>query len=61
MQTVTIKNLTKNFGDTIALDNLSLNIEKGKIIHDSLIGSKLHLQRVFINIINNAIKYNKKN
>ena len=42
-------------------EGISLNIEKGKIIHDSLIGSKLHLQRVFINIINNAIKYNKKN
>ena len=31
VQTVTIKNLTKKFGDTVALDNLSLNIQKGKI------------------------------
>ena len=31
MQTVTIKNLTKNFGSSVAIDNLSLNIEKGKI------------------------------
>ena len=31
MQTVTIKNLTKKFGSTVAIDNLSLNIEKGKI------------------------------
>lgn len=29
--TVTIKNLTKTFGSTVAIDNLSLNIEKGKI------------------------------
>ena len=31
MATVTIKNLTKKFGNTVAIDNLSLNIEKGKI------------------------------
>ncbi len=31
MNTVEIKNLTKTFGKTTALDNLSLNIEKGKI------------------------------
>lgn len=31
MQTVTIKNLTKKFGSTVAIDNLSLNIERGKI------------------------------
>lgn len=31
MQTVTIKNLTKTFGNTVALNNLSLNIEKSKI------------------------------
>ena len=31
MNTVEIKNLTKKFGNTVAIDNLSLNIEKGKI------------------------------
>lgn len=31
MNTVEIKNLTKTFGKVTALDNLSLNIEKGKI------------------------------
>lgn len=31
MQTATIKNLTKKFGKITAIDNLSLNIEKGKI------------------------------
>lgn len=42
-------------------EGITLKFEKGKITHDSLIGSKIHIQRVFINIINNAIKYNKKN
>ena len=31
MNAVEIKNLTKIFGSTVALNNLSLNIEKGKI------------------------------
>lgn len=31
MQTVKISNLTKTFGSSVAIDNLSLNIEKGKI------------------------------
>lgn len=30
MQTVRIKNLTKSFAEIRAVDNLSLNIEKGK-------------------------------
>ena len=53
MNTVTIKNLTKNFGDTIALDNLSLNIEKGKIT--GLIGAdgagKTTLLRTIIGLL----------
>ena len=31
MNTVEIKNLTKKFGNSVAIDNLSLNVEKGKI------------------------------
>lgn len=31
MNTVQIKNLTKTFDSTLAIDNLSLDIEKGKI------------------------------
>ena len=31
--TVEIKNLTKKFGSTVAIDNLSLNIEKGKGVY----------------------------
>lgn len=53
MNTVTIKNLTKNFGDTVALDNLSLNIEKGKIT--GLIGAdgagKTTLLRTIIGLL----------
>ena len=53
MQTVTIKNLTKKFGDTVALDNLSLNIEKGKIT--GLIGAdgagKTTLLRTIIGLL----------
>ena len=53
MYTVEIKNLTKNFGSVIALDNLSLNIEKGKII--GLIGAdgagKTTLLRTIIGLL----------
>ena len=53
MQTVTIKNLTKKFGSTVALDNLSLNIEKGKIT--GLIGAdgagKTTLLRTIIGLL----------
>lgn len=53
MQTVTIKNLTKTFGSTVALDNLSLNIEKGKIT--GLIGAdgagKTTLLRTIIGLL----------
>lgn len=53
MQTVTIKNLTKKFNSTIAIDNLSLNIEKGKIT--GLIGAdgagKTTLLRTIIGLL----------
>ena len=53
MQTVTIKNLTKKFGSTTAIDNLSLNIEKGKIT--GLIGAdgagKTTLLRTIIGLL----------
>ena len=42
-------------------EGITLKFEKGKITHDSLIGSKIHIQRAFINIIYNAIKYNREN
>ena len=53
MNTVEIKNLTKTFGKIIALDNLSLNIEKGKIT--GLIGAdgagKTTLLRTIIGLL----------
>ena len=53
MQTVTIKNLTKKFASTAALDNLSLNIDKGRIT--GLIGAdgagKTTLLRIIIGLL----------
>ena len=53
MQTVAIKNLTKKFGSTVAIDNLSLNIERGKIT--GLIGAdgagKTTLLRTIIGLL----------
>lgn len=53
MNTVEIKNLIKKFGSTIAIDNLSLNIEKGKIT--GLIGAdgagKTTLLRTIIGLL----------
>lgn len=53
MNTVEIKNLTKTFGSIIALDNLSLDIEKGKIT--GLIGAdgagKTTLIRLIIGLL----------
>ena len=51
--TVEIKNLTKKFGSTVAIDNLSLNIERGKIT--GLIGAdgagKTTLLRTIIGLL----------
>ena len=53
MNAVEITNLTKTFGSTTALDNLSLNIEKGKIT--GLIGAdgagKTTLLRTIIGLL----------
>ena len=53
MQTVTIKNLTKKFGSAVAIDNLSLDIERGKIT--GLIGAdgagKTTLLRTIIGLL----------
>lgn len=53
MDTVSIKNLTKTFGTTTAIDNLSLNVEKGKIT--GLIGAdgagKTTLIRLIIGLL----------
>lgn len=39
--------------------NISLIIEKCENIHNRLIGSPLHVKRVLMNIISNAVKYGK--
>ena len=53
MNTVEIKNLTKKFGSTVAIDDLSLNIERGKIT--GLIGAdgagKTTLLRTIIGLL----------
>lgn len=53
MKTVTIKNLTKKFNSTVAIDNLSFEIEKGKIT--GLIGAdgagKTTLLRTIIGLL----------
>lgn len=49
MHTVQIKNLTKTFGRTTAIDNLSLNIEKGKIT--GLIGADAAGKTTLIRLI----------
>src|SRR5574344_314200 len=53
MNAVEIKNLTKNFGNIIAVDNISLNIKKGQIT--GLIGAdasgKTTLMRMIIGLL----------
>lgn len=49
MQTVLIKNLTKTFGKTTAIDNLTLNIERGKIT--GLIGADASGKTTLIRLI----------
>ena len=49
MHTVQIKNLTKKFGSTTAINNLSLNIEKGKIT--GLIGADASGKTTLIRLI----------
>ena len=39
--------------------NISVTIEKCENIHNRLIGSPLHVKRVLMNIISNAVKYGK--
>ncbi len=36
-------------------------VHKYRVIHENLIGSPLHVKRVVMNILTNAIKYNKDN
>ncbi len=57
MQIVKIQGLTKKFGDLIAVDNVSLEIEQGEIY--SLLGPNGAGKSTIINIISGLLKMNK--
>jgi signal transduction histidine kinase/CheY-like chemotaxis protein len=40
---------------------ITMKLEDGGICHSCLLGSPLHMRQVIINIIGNAVKYNKEN
>lgn len=40
---------------------IQITVHKYRVIHENLIGSPLHVKRVVMNILTNAIKYNKDN
>ena len=40
---------------------IQIVVHKYRVIHENLIGSPLHVKRVVMNILSNAIKYNKDN
>ncbi len=54
---INIENLTKNFGDNIAVDNLTLSIEKGEIL--GLLGPNGAGKTTTINIITSILKPTK--
>lgn len=56
-----ITNLRDVFSEAIAEKGIEFEIKKHNIIHEELIGSPLHIQRIIQNIESNAIKYNKPN
>lgn len=41
--------------------HISFEIQTEHIVHNDLLGSPLHLRRILLNLISNAIKYNKPN
>ena len=41
-------------------NGLTFNVEKYEVVHENLIGSPIHLQRILMNFASNAIKYNRK-
>ena len=44
-----------------AEQNIRIMWEKKEVIHPNLIGSPVYVKRVMMNILSNAVKYNKKN
>lgn len=53
MSYIEVKNVTKEFGSTVALDNISLNIEKGKIY--GLLGRNGAGKTTLLNIMTNKL------
>lgn len=53
MSVITVSNLTKNYGDVCALDNISLTLEENKIY--GLLGRNGAGKTTLLNIINNRI------
>ncbi len=48
--------------DKLALEQgITLKQEEYKVVHWNLIGSPLHVKRLLMNIMSNAVKYNKEN
>ena len=41
--------------------NVEIIVKKEELPHISLIGSPIHIKRIFLNVLGNAVKYNKEN
>ena len=48
-------------GQMAAEQNIRIIWEEKEIIHWNLIGSPIHVKRILMNILSNAVKYNKEN
>ena len=48
-------------GQMAAEQNIRIMWEEKEIIHWNLIGSPIHVKRILMNILSNAVKYNKEN
>jgi signal transduction histidine kinase/ActR/RegA family two-component response regulator len=56
-----IRNLHVVLENQAAEQKVTLNIEPAEGEHFNLIGSPLHVRRILVNVLSNAIKYNKEN
>ena len=41
--------------------NITIRLDASKLVHNKLIGSPVHIEQVIMNILSNAVKYNKVN
>lgn len=56
-----LNNIYIMFEDDIQNSNINLTFHTDAVIHNKLIGSPMHLQRIFMNLIGNALKYTDSN